>query len=398
MTGPPADGAADSAADGSARGAPATGATSVGLASGVPVGGDALARPTVKGRTGVRLGPFSWPLRPRPIALVVGGLALAAAVLSVAIAYGDFPISLGQVVDVLLGGGSRSQRFVVVELRLPRVLTGLLVGAALAASGAIFQAISRNPLATPDIIGVTWGAGTGAVLVIVLAGSSGAVAGAVAQVGVPLAALAGGLIAGLVVHGIAWRRGIEGFRLVLVGVGVTAITANATQYLLTKADVNDTARAMVWIAGSLNNRGWEHIVPVALALVVLLPASVLATRTLGALQFGDDTTRGLGVRLNGARTALLLLGVVLAAVATAAAGPIGFVALAAPQIAVRLAGTATPPLFGSAVVGAVLVVLSDLIARQLVDGTELPVGVVTAVLGAPYLMHLLIRSRREART
>ncbi|QUF08033.1 iron chelate uptake ABC transporter family permease subunit [Actinosynnema pretiosum subsp. pretiosum] len=352
----------------------------------------------MKGRTGVRLGPLSWPLRWRPIALVLGGLALAATVLAVAIAYGDFPISLGQVVDVLLGGGSRSQRFVVMELRLPRVLTGLLVGAALAASGAIFQAISRNPLATPDIIGVTWGAGTGAVLVIVLAGSSGAAAGAVAQVGVPLAALAGGLIAGLVVYGIAWRRGIEGFRLVLVGVGVTAITANATQYLLTKADVNDTARAMVWIAGSLNNRGWEHIVPVALALVVLLPASVLATRTLGALQFGDDTTRGLGVRLNGARTALLLLGVVLAAVATAAAGPVGFVALAAPQIAVRLAGTATPPLFGSAVVGAVLVVLSDLIARQLIDGTELPVGVVTAVLGAPYLMHLLIRSRREART
>ncbi|ACU34301.1 FecCD family ABC transporter permease [Actinosynnema mirum] len=381
-----------------AHGATATGATAVGLASGVPVGGDALARPTVKGRTGVRLGPLSWPLRWRPIALVLGGLALAATVLAVAIAYGDFPISLGQVVDVLLGGGSRSQRFVVMELRLPRVLTGLLVGAALAASGAIFQAISRNPLATPDIIGVTWGAGTGAVLVIVLAGSSGAAAGAVAQVGVPLAALAGGLIAGLVVYGIAWRRGIEGFRLVLVGVGVTAITANATQYLLTKADVNDTARAMVWIAGSLNNRGWEHIVPVALALVVLLPASVLATRTLGALQFGDDTTRGLGVRLNGARTALLLLGVVLAAVATAAAGPVGFVALAAPQIAVRLAGTATPPLFGSAVVGAVLVVLSDLIARQLIDGTELPVGVVTAVLGAPYLMHLLIRSRREART
>ncbi|GAA2672591.1 MULTISPECIES: iron chelate uptake ABC transporter family permease subunit [Actinosynnema] len=386
--------------DGGAAGEKAVvnGATSVGLASGVPVGGDALARPTVKGRTGLRLGPFSWPLRWRPIALVVGGLALALAALAVAIAYGDFPISLGQVVDVLLGGGSRSQRFVVLELRLPRVLTGLLVGAALAASGAIFQAISRNPLATPDIIGVTWGAGTGAVLVIILAGDAGAVAGAVAEVGVPLAALAGGLVAGFVVYGIAWRRGIEGFRLVLVGVGVTAITANATQYLLTRGDVNDTARALVWIAGSLNNRGWEHIVPVALALALLLPAAVLSTRTLGALQFGDDTTRGLGVRLNGARTALLLLGVVLAAVATAAAGPIGFVALAAPQIAVRLAGTATPPLFGSAVVGSVLVVLSDLIARQLIDGTELPVGVVTAVLGAPYLMHLLIRGRREART
>ena len=346
---------------------------------------------------GFRVGPVSGPARWRSFAVVGVGLGLVVLVGAVSVARGDFPIPLGQVLDVLLGGGARGQRFVVLDLRLPRALTGVLVGAALGVAGAVFQAIARNPLASPDILGVTWGAGAGAVTAITFAGSMGAVGGTVATVGVPLAALGGGLAAGLLVHALAWRRGIEGFRLVLVGIGITAVTGNFTHYLLTVGDVTDAARVMVWISGSLNGRGWEHVVPVGLALVVLIPAALVGTRLLGALQFDDDTVRGLGVRLNGARSVMLLLAVVLAAVATASAGPVAFVALASPQIALRLAGTATPPLLGSAVVGALLVVVSDLAARLAFGGFELPVGVVTAVLGAPYLMYLLVRSRREAR-
>jgi iron complex transport system permease protein len=347
--------------------------------------------------TGFRIGPVSGPLRWRSLAVVVVGLGLVVLAGAVSVARGDFPIPLGQVFDVLLGGGARGQRFIVLDLRLPRALTGVFVGAALGVAGAVFQSIARNPLASPDVLGVTWGAGAGAVTVITFAGSLGAVGGTVATVGVPLAALGGGLLAGLLVYGLAWRRGIEGFRLVLVGIGVSAVTGNVTHYLLTVGDVTDAARVMVWITGSLNGRGWEHVVPVGLALAVLVPAALLGARLLGALQFDDDTVRGLGVRLNGARSVMLLLAVVLAAVATASAGPVAFVALASPQIALRLAGTATPPLLGSAVVGGLLVVVSDLVARLAFGGFELPVGVVTAVLGAPYLMYLLVRSRREAR-
>lgn len=350
-----------------------------------------------KAPPGFRVGPVSGPLRWRPFAVVVVGLALVVLAGAVSVARGDFPIPLGQVFDVLLGGGQRGQRFIVLDLRLPRALTAVFVGAALGVAGAVFQSIARNPLASPDILGVTWGAGAGAVTVITFAGSMGAVGGTTATVGVPLAALGGGLLAGLLVYGLAWRRGIEGFRLVLVGIGVSAVTGNFTHYLLTVGDVTDAARVMVWITGSLNGRGWEHVVPVGLALAVLIPAALVGSRLLGALQFDDDTVRGLGVRLNGARSVMLLIAVVLAAVATASAGPVAFVALASPQIALRVAGTATPPLLGSAVVGGLLVVVSDLVARLAFGGFELPVGVVTAVLGAPYLMYLLVRSRREAR-
>ncbi|MFD9740357.1 FecCD family ABC transporter permease [Umezawaea sp. NPDC059074] len=348
----------------------------------------------VKARRGVRIGPLSWPVRWRPLLLVVVGFALLVLVMAVNIGLGDFPITLGQVFDVLLGGGTTSHRFIVLDLRLPRSLTAVFVGAALALAGAIFQAVARNPLASPDILGVTWGASVGAVSVITFAG---VFTGPVAEIGIPAAALAGGLFFGLLVYALAWRKGIEGFRMVLVGVGIAAIAGNLTTYLLTIGDVTDAGRAMVWITGSLNGRGWEHVVPVGIALAVLMPIAFVCAHLLGALQFGDDTVRGLGVRLNAGRSVLLLVGIALASVATAAAGPIAFVALAAPQVAVRLAATATPPLLGSAVVGGLLVVTSDLIARTAFGGFEMPVGVVTAVLGAPYLMYLLIRSRREAR-
>ncbi|GLZ32907.1 ABC transporter permease [Lentzea sp. NBRC 105346] len=346
--------------------------------------------------TAVRVGSASFRLRRRSMVVVLAGLAVLLALVVVDITSGDFPLTVNQVLDVLLGGGTRRDQFVVFELRLPRTLTGLLVGGALGLSGAIFQSIVRNPLASPDLLGITWGAGAGAVTVITFAGSLGSITGPYAEFGLPLAGLLGGLTAGLLVYALAWRKGIEGFRMVLIGIGVTAVAANLTQYLLTVGDVTDAARAMVWITGSLNGRGWEHVVPIAIALTLLIPAALVQAHVLGALQFGDETSKGLGVRVDKSRTVLILIAIVLASVATAAAGPIAFVALATPQIALRLARTATPPLFGSVVLGGVLTVLADLVARTIYR-IELPVGVVTAVLGAPYLMYLLVRSRREAR-
>ncbi|WP_424535905.1 FecCD family ABC transporter permease [Sphaerisporangium viridialbum] len=342
----------------------------------------------------LRIGRASWLLRPRGLVVTVTGLALLLLLIALNLRLGDIPMDLAEVVRTVLGGGTGGGRLVIMELRLPRALTGALVGAALGISGAITQAIARNPLASPDILGVTSGASVTVVALTVAGGAAyGGASGTLASVGIPVAALVGGLAGALLVYGLAWRRGLDGYRLVLVGVGIVAVFTNLKYWLLTAGDVNDATRAMVWISGSLHARGFEHVVPVAAALAVLVPVTLLGTPVLGALRLGDDTVRGLGVRLDLARASLLLAAVLLASVATAAAGPIAFVALASPQIALRLAGVAQPPLVVSAVTGAVLVTGADLVARTLTP-VELPVGVVTAVLGAPYLIYLLVRARR----
>ncbi|SEM71005.1 FecCD family ABC transporter permease [Nonomuraea pusilla] len=341
----------------------------------------------------VRVAGLSFRVRPRGVAVTLAGLAVLVLLMALNMRLGNISMSLGSVVTGVLDPAS-PDHFVVMELRLPRALAGALVGAALALSGAITQSVARNPLASPEILGVTTGASVAVVAGIVAAGNVyGGVSGLLSTLGVPALALLGGLTGAALVYALAWRRGLDGYRLVLVGIGVAAVFTNVKFWLLTIGDVDDTGRAMVWISGSLNARGWEHVTPVALALAVLVPATLLGARSLDALRFGDDTVTALGVRMNAARALMILAAVLLAAVATAAAGPIAFVALAAPQIALRLARTGRPPLLSSAVVGAVLTAGSDLLARTAFSPVELPVGVVTAVLGAPYLIHLIWRAR-----
>jgi iron complex transport system permease protein len=354
-----------------------------------------LAR--VPGRPALRRGRFSVVWRPRSVLVLVGSAAVLLLALAVNTGRGDYPIPVGDVLAVLLGGGDRGQQFIVLELRLPRSLTGALVGGALAVSGAITQSIARNPLASPDMIGITAGASAMAVFVIVLGGGAGAFGAAAAAIGLPLSALFGGLLTAAAIHALAWRRGVQGLRLVLVGVGIQAMLLSVVQWLLVVAEVYEAARAYTWLSGSLNARGWEHVVPVAVALAVLVPAALLLAHVLGALQYGDDTARGLGVPVDRARTALLVVAVGLASVAVASAGPIAFVALVAPQVAQRLVGAARPPVGASLLVGAALTVVADVVARTAFGGTELPVGIVTAVLGAPYLLLLLARHGRGAR-
>ncbi|KAB2350871.1 FecCD family ABC transporter permease [Actinomadura rudentiformis] len=347
------------------------------------------------GPRALRAGPASFRVRPRPLLLVPAGLAVLALLMALNIGRGDYPIGVGEVVRTLLG--SPENRFVVMELRLPRALTGALVGAALGLSGALTQSITRNPLASPDTLGVGQGASVVVVALTVATGSAaGGAGGALAGIGIPLAALAGGLVSGVFVYMLAWRSGLDGYRLVLVGIGFAGVASNIKWWLLALGDVNDASRAMAWITGTLNARGWEHVRPVALALAVLVPAVLIGAFALGSLRLGDEPARGLGLRVNLSRSLLVLAAIVLASIATASAGPVEFVALAAPQIAMRLAGTGQPPLVGSLVTGAVLTVGADLIARTAFGGVELPVGVVTAVLGAPLLVYLLVRSRRKA--
>jgi iron complex transport system permease protein len=364
-------------------------------------GGPVIATPQrvrVPGRVPLRIGPVSGVWRPRPMLVALAGLVVLVLAGALNIGRGDYSLGVGEVLKALTGAGDPAARFIVLELRAPRSLTGALVGAALAVAGAITQAVARNPLASPDFLGITTGSAAAAVAVIVLGGTYGAISGPLAEVGVPMAALVGGLITAGVIYLLAWRDGIQGYRFVLIGIGVHAVLLATIYWLLVFGDVTDTARALVWLNGSLGGRGWEHVVPVGLAMLVLLPAALLLAFVLGALQLSDDTARGLGIRVDLARGALLLVAVVLAAVAVAGAGPIAFVGLVTPQIAMRLARTARPPLLTSAILGAALVVVADLLARTAFGTTGLPVGIVTAVLGAPYLLFLIARRRREAIT
>jgi len=340
-------------------------------------------------------------VRSRTVVLSILFAVLAVVIALVSLSVGTTKLPLADVVEVLLGGGRRGTRLVVLELRLPRVATGLLVGMAFAVSGALLQTLSRNPLASPDIVGVNSGASAGAVAVIVLAGTGGGnISGVAAKVGIPLAAVLGGLLATLVVGALSVQRGVvDAGKVVLIGVGVAAAANSLVAWLLVVGDVNDAGRAAAWLAGSLNARTWSDAIPVLIAVVLLLPVTMMFNRDLSALVLGDDVASSLGVRVARIRLGLLVIATVLAAMATAGAGPIAFVALVAPQIAQRLTRMERPPLLTTATLGALFVVLADLVARNglqwlQVGPYELPVGVITAACGAPYLLHLIGRQQK----
>lgn len=349
------------------------------------------SRATPPAPAAVRIGGVSLVLQSRMLLLLVAATVVLVVMFIVSLGLGAYTIAPSDVVRVLLGDGHPADRLAVMELRMPRAVGAVLVGAALAASGAIVQTVARNPLASPDVLGVTWGAGAAVTASIVLGGTTG---GLLETAGSPLIALAGGLLTGLTVFGLTYRDGLDSLRLLLVGVGVMTIASSATVWLLSTGEVNDAGRALVWLTGSLNNLAWNNIVPLGTALIVLVPLVLLGGRVLDILQLGDDTARALGVRVDRSRGALLLVAVALAAVATAAAGPIQFVALCAPQLALRLAAAPRPPLILSMVVAAALVLTADLLARTAFGSAEVPVGIITAVLGAPYLVYLILRRNR----
>lgn len=315
-------------------------------------------------------------------------LGLIAVIGTWSLCVGDFPIPVGDALEAVAGRSASDSdaTFIVGGLRLPRVVTAVLVGAALGMSGQTFQRLVRNPLASPDILGVSAGAAVGAVACLVLTDAGRATVtgcallGAVATVGV--------------IYVLAVRDGVSSYRLVLIGIGVTAMLGAVVAYLLTRADLLDARRATVWLTGSLNGRGWEYVRPLSLVLAVLGPVGLTGARRLRALELGDETATGLGVSVVRAKLALALSGAGLAAVATAAAGPVGFVALVAPQVSRRLTSERSTGLVTAGLVGAVIVVAADLVARRAFAPIELPVGVVTAVIGAPYLLWLLARTNR----
>jgi iron complex transport system permease protein len=315
-------------------------------------------------------------------------LVVALAIGVVALTTGDYPLTVAQVLQALVGGTDGPVQMVVVEWRLPRALMALVLGAALGASGAIFQSLTRNPLGSPDIIGLNTGAYTGVVFVITVGGTG--------YLAYAAGAVIGGIGAAALVYLLAFRGGVRGFRLIIVGIAVSAMLSSVNTWFSVKADLDEALRAAVWGAGSLNGIEWPPVVIAVAAAALLALALPAAGRRMRELELGDETAAMHGVPVEQSRLLLMGLGVGFTAVVTAATGPVAFVALAAPQIARRLRGRpGSADLLGAALVGGVLLSGADLIAQHAIPDTPLPVGAVTVLLGGAYLVWLLLREQRR---
>ncbi|MFF2319227.1 FecCD family ABC transporter permease [Arthrobacter sp. NPDC058097] len=343
---------------------------------------------------------LSHTLLDRTAVLAAGVVLLLAA----GILLGSYTVTIPDFFRILtahLTGGEKipGASFIVMEAKLPRAVIGTLIGLAFGLSGALFQTMLRNPLASPDVIGISYGASAAAVLAIVVFGASGAaVSGAALGGAMAVAALIYGISrTGSLGLGGGSRGSAAGSRLILAGVGIAAALHAMVSFLMTRADIRTAAEALIWINGSLNSASWDRAGVLALTLMVLVPVAALLAGPLRILELGDDAAAGLGIRVGATRLGLVLTAVALAAVATAAAGPVAFVAFLAGPIARRFTGKASLP--ASALVGALVVLAADYfaanIAPLLLDGTVLPVGVVTGALGAPFLLWLLVTSNRK---
>jgi len=317
---------------------------------------------------------------------VLGVLGLlVAAVFAAGLMVGETFYPPADVLRVILGETVPGASFTVGELRLPRVVCGALTGFCFGLGGVTFQTMLRNPLASPDIVGISSGASAAAAFAIVVLG--------LGETGVSAFAIAAGLGVAVIIYSLSYRDGVAGTRLILIGIGMAAMLNSATEYVLSQAAQWDLQQAQRWLTGSLNGATWDETVLVGAALVVLGPVLLGQARNLAMLQLGDDAAAALGVRLERTRIAVIVAAVGLIAFATAATGPIAFVAFLSGPIAARIIGPSGSLLLPSGLVGALLVLVADLVGQYAFD-IRYPVGIITGVLGAPYLVYLLIRTNR----
>jgi iron complex transport system permease protein len=321
--------------------------------------------------------------RRRTVITVLGVLVVLAFAVTLMVGRTLYPP--GDVLRVVLGQEVPGASFTVGRLRLPRAVLAVVAGASFGLAGVTFQTMLRNPLASPDVIGITSGASAAAAFAIVLLGWSGTA--------VSVTAIAGALGIALLMYALAFQDGVAGTRLILIGIGIAAMARSITSYVLSEAGAWDFAEALRWLTGSLNGTTWQATVPAVVALLLLGPVLLLLTRDLSGLRLGDDTAAALGIRVERTRVVAVVGAVGLLAFATAACGPIAFVSFLAGPIAARVVGPSGSLLVPAALVGALLVLVADL-AGQFALGTRFPVGVVTGVLGAPYLIYLIVRTSR----
>ncbi|MFC0672583.1 FecCD family ABC transporter permease [Brachybacterium hainanense] len=336
----------------------------------------------------LRLGPFSHALHIRRLLVSAAMLALALGLLTLSLSLGDRVIPPERLLGAFLPDAPRMDRLVVTQWRAPRAVAALVFGACLGASGAVFQSLTDNPLGSPDVIGLNTGSFSGVLVVMLLGGTGvGVLAGG---------AVAGGLLTAAVVYVLAYRGGLQGFRLIIVGIAVSAVLTSANTWFSVKSSLDVSLRAAVWGAGSLTPVRWDSLGMVAAAAAVLFAAMPLLARWMRALELGDEAATMLGARVERAKILLVIVGVALTAIVTAAAGPIAFVSLAAPQIARRLRRTGSFDPAGSALAGMVLLAAADAVAVHAIPGAVLPVGSITVCIGGLYLVWLLLREGRRA--
>ncbi|MCT2590728.1 iron ABC transporter permease [Streptomyces sp. N2-109] len=322
-------------------------------------------------------------LRRRTVAAVL--TLLVVAVFTVSLMAGDTFYPLDDVLRVVRGEQVPGASFTVGRLRLPRAVLAVVAGFSFGLAGVTFQTMLRNPLASPDVIGISSGASAAAAVAIVTLSLD--------ETQVSVLAVVAALVVALLVYLLAFKDGVVGIRLILIGIGISAMLDSVISYVLSQAAEWDLQEATRWLTGSLNNAAWKETLPALVALAVLGPVLLAQARSLSAMQLGDDTASALGVRTERTRITVIVAAVVLIAFATAAAGPIAFVAFLSGPIAARLVGPGGSLLMPAGLVGSLLVLVADF-AGQNALGTRLPVGVVTGVLGAPYLIYLIVRTNR----
>lgn len=301
-----------------------------------------------------------------------------------ALTLGSYHLPIKAIFQILTGTASDSARFIVLDLRLPRILSAIFIGTLLATSGVFFQGVIRNPLASPDIIGINSGASVGAVFWII----SG-----LPQLLVPVAAYLGGFTAAGAVYLLSRKDHISQGRLILVGIGINAIANAVVTYLLLQGNINDVSKAYQWMTGSLYTTDWKDIKFLVISTLILIPVSLVMIRPLKVIKLGDLTAKSVGINLEVTRFSLMAIGCALSATAIAVAGPIGFVALIIPHISAMLTGSVnTLNFILTALLGSLLVLAADVIGQNFL-WVNLPVGVIISSLGAPYFLFLMIRHR-----
>ena len=343
------------------------------------------------GHNSLQLGRFSLVWRPRACAAGLGLLILLLLLALLLLGTGKMSLPAPEILAGLTGTGDDPVAARILQrVRLPRVLTAIGVGAALGMSGAVFQSLSRNALGSPDVIGFTTGAATGAIAQITL--------GSLDPFHTGLAAVGSGLLTATAVLLLARRGGSgaeAGYRLILVGIGMGAVLTGANTLLLVKGELDRVMSAQIWLAGSLSARNWDHVTATLIGLCLFAPLVLLLSRRLNLLEMGDDMARQLGVSAGQSRAVLVLAAVGLCSIGTAATGPIAFIALAAPQIARRLTRAPQVPVITGAITGSVLLLGADLLSQAAPFDLTLPIGLTTGFLGGAYLLFIMA-SKKQA--
>jgi iron complex transport system permease protein len=335
-------------------------------------------------------GLFSFLLYKKTLIVTLVLFLLTLIVLIVSTGMGDLKIHPMDVVNTLFGKGTEEQTLVIHSLRLPRILVSLLVGASLAVAGAILQGIIRNPLASPDIVGITGGASVAAVAFITY------LSGTVSIRWLPLAAIVGAGLISLIIYILAWNKGVTPIRLILIGIGMASAMTALTMLMIVMSPIYAASQAYIWLTGSVYASSWENVFTLLPWTLIFIPFALIYARNINVQELGDEIATGVGSAVQRQRFVLLFISVALAGSAVAVAGGIGFVGLIAPHIARKLVG----PAFGgvlpvSAFIGGLIVMLADLVARTAFLPLDIPAGVFTSAIGAPFFIYLLYRSRNR---